>query len=276
MTVPRRQQIERAFSGAADYDGHARVQRAIARDLADRIAALPLPAAPRILEIGCGTGFLTEALIERGIGGTWLVTDISPDMLARCRQRIGEDGNRSFAVLDGEYGKPGEAAGFDLICSSLALQWFDDQPAALARMVTWLAPGGHCMVATLGSGTFAEWRAAHEAEGLVPGTPRFLALADFAATMPGAQAQPPCATPYVEHHDSGLGFIRALRAIGAHTATHSHQPLSAKMLRRVMRRFEQGGSAVTYDVVTCHFTADASPQADCHGVLPRSVPSYPK
>lgn len=237
-----RRQIERAFAAASDYDRHARVQRLVARRLAMRIAALPLPSSPRILEIGCGTGFLTEALIEQGIGGEWLITDISPEMVDRCRRRVGEADDRRFAVLDGEYGTP-DAGPFDLVCSSLVMQWFDDHHAALDRMIGWLTPPGHCIFATLGAGSFAEWRAAHTAEGLQPGTPRFPSAEELSARE---------VERYVERHDSALDFMRALKAIGAHTAARRHRPLQPSALRRVMRNFEKAGGTVSYEVVTCH------------------------
>jgi len=251
MNALHRRQIERAFSSAGDYDRHARVQRLVARRLAALIAGLPLPRRPRILEIGCGTGFLTEALIERGLDGDWLITDISPEMVERCRRRIGEAPGRRFAVLDGEYGDPRES--FDLVCSSLAMQWFDDQAAAAARMQEWLSPGGHCVFATLGAGSFAEWRAAHAAEGLRSGTPEFPAVAELAALLPESQAAAPDVARYVESHAGALDFMRALKAIGAHTAARRHRPLAPSALRKVMRHFEAGGGAVSYEVVTCHY-----------------------
>ena len=241
MNVPR-ERVSRAFAAAPDYEGHARIQRDVARALAVRIAALDLPENPRVLEIGCGTGFLTEALAE--LGGEWLVTDLSPEMLERCRSRLGDRAGRRFAALDGEYGRP-EDGPFDLICSSLAVQWFDDAPAALSRMADWLAPGGHLMVTTLGPGSFIEWRAAHEAEGLVPGTPRFASVAAFGDRVHTVEH-------LAEHHADPLAFLRALKAIGAQTAESGHRPLSPPQLRRVMARFARSGCNVTYEVVTCH------------------------
>lgn len=242
MSAVDRRQVEQAFSAAADYDRHARIQRVVARQLADRIAGLDLPPRPRILEIGCGTGFLTEALIARGLAGDWLITDVSPEMVARCRARVGEAQGRRFAVLDGEYGDPGEH--FDLVCSSLAMQWFDDHARAFARMGAWLAPGGHCMVTTLAAGSFAEWRAAHRKESVEPGTPPFL----------GARELDPLSLDHhLDRHDSALDFMRALKAIGAQTAARRHRPLPPATLRRVMRRFEEGGCVVSYEVATCHY-----------------------
>lgn len=248
--IERRVRIRDAFAGADDYDSHARVQREVAARLAARIAALDLPPAPRVLEIGCGTGFLTSALAEAGVGGDWLVTDIAPEMVERCRARLGvpQQGRRlDFAVLDGEHGTP-EAGPFDLVCSSLAVQWFDDTPAALARMAGWLAPGGHLMVTTLAPGSFAEWRAAHEAEGAVPGTPPFAPLDEFTALSPAALT----VERHSERHADPRAFLHALKAIGAGTSHPGHRPLGPAELRRVMARFAQSGCEVTYEVVTCH------------------------
>lgn len=251
MTLPQRDRIRRAFAAAPDYDGEARIQREVADRLAARIAALDLPARPRVLEIGCGTGFLTGALIAAGVGpGDWLVTDIAPEMVERCRTRFADaqsGGTMRFAVLDGEHGAP-EGGPFDLICSSLAVQWFDDAPAALARLAGLLAPGGHLVVTTLGAGSFAQWRAAHEAEGCTAGTPDFVAADAFRA-LPSAAVT---VEDHVERHPDPRAFLRALKAIGAGTSHPGHRPLSPAQLRRVMARFAQSGCEVTYEVVTCH------------------------
>ena len=239
----RSERIARAFAGARDYDRHARIQREVARDLAAQVVTLDLPARPRVLEIGCGTGFLTQALAEAGLGGDWLVTDIAPEMVGRCRERLGDSPRRRFAVLDGEDGTP-EGGPFDLIVSSLALQWFDDAPAALARMGGWLAPGGHCVVTTLGPGSFAEWRRAHEAEGLLPGTPVFASVEAFACDL--------AVENRIERHADARSFVHALKAIGAGTSAPGHRPLGPAQLRRVMAHFDRNGCAVTYEIVTCH------------------------
>jgi len=250
-----RQQIGRAFAAAQDYDAHARVQRRVATALAERIAALRLPANPRVLEIGCGTGFLTEALAERVGGGAWLVTDLSPAMLDRARHRLGARDGWRYAALDGEYGTP--EGRFDLIVSSMTMQWFDDLPAAAARMLGWLVPGGTLAFTTLAAGTFAEWRAAHAAEGLEPGTPTFPAATPLAAILPGHQIAPHVIERLVEHHDSARDFLLSLKAIGAGTAGRHHAPLPAGTLRRVMARFEAAGAQATYEVATCLYRASA-------------------
>ena len=257
MNAVERDRIGAAFGSARDYDRNARVQHDVARDLAKRIAALDLPDNPRILEIGCGTGFLTRALIDAGIGGEWLVTDIAPAMIDRCKARVGEGPCRRFGVMDGEYGLP-ETGEYDLVCSSLAMQWFDDQGMGLARMLRTLRPGGHCLFATLGAGTFAQWRAAHEAQGLEAGTRHFAPVAELEAMNMDARVGDLVIQNRVEDHADALAFLRSLRAIGAGTPQPSHRPLGPAEMRRVMARFEQQGAAVTYEVVIGHFRRSAA------------------
>lgn len=259
MKRPRDHRIIAAFSKAHDYDRHARVQRDVADELAATIAQLPLPAQPRIWEIGCGTGFLTQAMAQQGIGGHWLITDLSPAMVARCRTRIGPHPDRQFAVLDAEHDTPEGDGRFDLICSSLAMQWFDDLASALPRLLARLAPGGHCLFTTLGAGTFAEWRAAHVAEGLLPGTPPFAEASHLRDLYTAMQHQPHRITRQIETHTSARDFLRALKAIGAGTSAPTHQPLDAAALRRVMRRFDQMGGTISYEVITCHYVGTVQP-----------------
>lgn len=255
LTSKQRERIGAAFSAAHDYDAHARVQARSAQALAQRVAALDFPATPHLLEIGCGTGFLTAALIDAGLAADAMITDLSPAMLARARARVGDAPGRVFAVLDGEYGQRPHGAPFDLIVSNLTFQWFEDLPAAVTRLVGWLAPGGQLLFTTLAHGTFAEWRAAHAAEGQVPGTPPFPSLAALGTIAPMHKAAEPQLHIEVERHASARDFLASLKAIGAGTASPSHRPLPPSALRRVKAAFERSGAAVTYEIVTCHYRA---------------------
>ncbi|HEY0269958.1 MAG TPA: methyltransferase [Sphingomonas sp.] len=244
--------IVRAFDRADDYDRHAGLQRDVAERLAARIAALPLPPAPRVLEIGCGTGLLGAALLTRLPGADWLMTDLAPAMVARAAARFADRPGLRFAVMNGA--APDAAGPFDLICSSLAAQWFADLPGALARQAALLAPGGHLMLAAPAAGSFAEWRQAHALEGLSEGTPDYPTAEVFAAMLPGSEA---IAESIVVAHADARAFVHALKAIGAGTPRPGHRPLAPSALRAVMRRFDAGGARVTYRIAFCHYRRPA-------------------
>lgn len=239
--------VARAFDGAEGYDGAASIQAEAAGRLAAEIARQPLNARPRILEIGCGTGLLTAALRSRMATGSMLVSDLAPAMVRRCRARFGEDPDLRFLVMDGE--RPCLAPGFDLICSNLAAQWFEDLPAALGRLAALLAPRGLLAVSTLGDGTFREWRAAHSALGLEAGTPNYPPLAALQALRFEGCTTTVTAETLVEAHADGRAFLKALRAIGAGTPA-LRPALSTGALRRVLHRFDEGGASATYVVAS--------------------------
>ena len=236
--------VRAAFDAAAEtYDSAAPVQRAVAGRLAERIAALPLPGRPRILEIGCGTGFLTEALRARLPAAEWLVTDLSPRMLGACRARLGPDFD--FEVMDGEWPDLGDRR-FDLICSSLAVQWFTNLGAGLDRLRDLLAPGGWLAVSTLAEGTLHNWRQAHADLGLACGARDFPSTATLAAIL-GPRGRMESET-VVQAHADARGFLCDLKAIGAGSPAPGRRPLAARDLKRVMRRFDELGASARYEV----------------------------
>lgn len=247
MTPSRRNILvgRRFAEAAARYDEHADVQRVTACRLAERIARLPLPVRPRILEIGCGTGLLTQELASRLGNADWTITDIAQPMLDMARRRLTLPGTAHYAQMDGEHPSLPSEAAYDLICSSLAMQWFTDLGSGLARLCALLAPGGHLAIATLADGTFFEWRRAHEELGLSAATPPYPPPAAIGANLPGMRGG--VQTEYLpQTHSSGLHFLHSLKHIGATSPAAGSRPLATPALRRVIRRFEEQGASVTY------------------------------
>jgi malonyl-CoA O-methyltransferase len=236
--------VARRFASAAPrYDASARVQARIAAAMAERLATFDLPAGARVLEIGCGTGLLTAAALARlPQVSHWLATDIAPGMVAACRTRLSADSRLSVAAMDGE--GPATQGPFDLICSTLALQWFPDAGAALSLWQGLLRPGGRLCVATLGVDTFAQWRAALAAagaRGVGPAYPDATTLSRWLGRDGRVERQ-----DFVEHHADARHFLLSLRGIGA---DYAPTRLSPATLRRAMRGLDALRPVeVTYDV----------------------------
>jgi len=251
--------IGAAFSAAAaTYEQAAGVQARVAAGLAARLDTLPpLPAAPRVVEIGCGTGLLTRRLAARlGPGARILATDLSAPMIARARAALGADPRLAFAVMDGE--APALApASCDLIVSSLAVQWFGDLGRALGGFARALAPGGALLVTTLGAGTFAEWRAAHQALGVEPGLRPFPTAQALGGMAPAGGTTRISCERIDEHYANGLAFARGLAATGAVVPRPGHRPLPSGTLRRIIQHL---GAPCTlgWDVLTLTFLKNAS------------------
>jgi len=262
--VQSRPSIAQRFATAADaYESHAHVQRLVASRLANRIAALSLPRRPRILEIGCGTGLFTRALAEHIGEADWTITDIADPMVDSARSSCTLIGTSRFLQLDGEHPQGLEGAPFDLICSNFAMQWFVDLNAGLGRLASYLAPGGHLMIATLAADTFREWRDAHHAEGLRSSTQTFPASTEIAIppqelTVSGGVEE----ERLVTSEGDGLAFLRGLKQIGATMPAEGLPPLSASALKRVIARFNDTGAQVTYHIAYGHWHKAATDKAD--------------
>lgn len=236
---------------AAYYDGAARVQAVIAQSLVSRIQALGLPPGARVLEIGCGTGLVTRDALAVLPVGQWLATDIAPAMLTMCQAGLGREPRLSLAAMDGEH--PAVAPGFDLVCSSLALQWFPDPAAALRRWRALLAPGGHLLVATLGAGTFGPWHDALAAAGAGPTGPAYPDRATMEGWLPGAQV---AMERFDDAYPNARSFLAALRRIGA---DYSPNHPGIAPLRRAIRILEaEGPVAMRYEVAWISANADAT------------------
>lgn len=248
-SLPRRKaRIAAAFGGADGYEAAALVQRAAAERLAGLVAAMDLPANPLILELGCGTGFLTGA-VDRAIGpARWTISDVAPAMVERARARTGLDAD--YRVIDGEAVDPAIGR-FDLIVSSMAFQWFADLPGALARLARLLTPGGAIAFSTMAAGSLAEWAEALADEGLPSGIPAYPDEAALALMAPPGLTADLSIADLSEAHRDARAFLRGLKAIGAGVAAPGYRPLSPAALRRAMARFDAGPRRVTYRIGFC-------------------------
>jgi malonyl-CoA O-methyltransferase len=250
--LSHKNRIAQAFGQARDYQEQAHVQRQVARQLAGDIVGASPVAEPDILEIGCGTGFLTEALSSRIASARWTVTDIAPEMVERAAASL--DLPASYRVMDGEHPDLGDSR-FDLIVSSLAFQWFTDLPAAVASLAKLLKPGGILAFATMAAGSFSEWRGAHEAIGLAAGTPDYPGAGALRAIAPDGFTASIEIIPFIQQHDDARAFLHQLKAIGAATATAGRKGLAPASLRRVMAFYDAGPRTATHQVAFCLFRA---------------------
>jgi len=257
----RKSAIARSFDAAAStYDSHAPVQRRAARELAKRIANIQIPGRAKILEIGCGTGFLSTALCKRFGAANCLFTDLAPAMTRRCGVKLARRGKVSLAVMDGEL--PAVGPVFDLVASSFAFQWFFDLPSAISGLAACLRPGGSLAFATLGKESLAEWRELHDRAGLafagltVPGHAELLQIAQRAGLVGSISEE-----KIKRRYRSALAFLQELKSLGA-TAPTGRAP-GAAQLRSLLRQAEDGFT-VTYHVL---YACLAAPGAVGPGVF---------
>src|SRR5258706_15765851 len=127
-----------------EADGLA-VQAAGGLDELRRALALhpPEPGA-RVLELGCGAGAFTRALLDALPDATILATDIDEQLLAAARQRLATEvraGHVTFARADAR-NLPFPARSFGLVACRFLLMHLADPLVAVAEMYRVAAVGG--------------------------------------------------------------------------------------------------------------------------------------
>lgn len=232
--------IEKKFSvGAVAYDEVARVQPIVASRLAAQLTDKPV----RVLEIGCGTGALSVLLAKKFPSSELVFTDISPVMLKVCETKLRSKG--VFRIMDGENPDPSLGC-FDLIISSMAIQWFSDISQGLRRLSNLLTPGGTIGFSTLGKRNFFEWQDLLKKFNLPNGLHEY----PDAMTFPW----PESLTGYImeelitENHPSGEAFLKALKVIGAGTPCAGYRPLSRPELKGILSS-TKAGFVTTYHIL---------------------------
>lgn len=107
------------------------------RPSVDLLRRVPLSAAERCVDLGCGPGNSTELLVKCYQNAQVSGLDNSPGMLAKARERLP---GLTFEEADIATWHPEER--FDLIFANAVLQWIPDHPGLLTRLVSFLKKGG--------------------------------------------------------------------------------------------------------------------------------------
>ncbi len=125
---------------------------AMGRAVLDR---LTLEGAETVLDAGCGSGRVTEALIERLPGGRVIAVDASKSMIEAARKRLGERADlRKMDLLELELQTP-----VDAILSTATFHWIADHERLFAKLHAALRGGGQLVAQCGGAGNITILRA---------------------------------------------------------------------------------------------------------------------
>ncbi|MGA8046970.1 MAG: class I SAM-dependent methyltransferase [Dermatophilaceae bacterium] len=102
-------------------------------------------AGLRVLDAGCGSGPLTDALRTKGAQVSGF--DLSPAMVTLARERLGDDADLRVADLGAPL--PYRDDEFDLVVVSLALHYVQDWDPALAELRRVTRRGGRLIVSII-------------------------------------------------------------------------------------------------------------------------------
>lgn len=239
-----KQTIAARFGQATEaYHAFATVQKQGAKRLISlaQSSCRTLPEGP-ILEIGCGTGFVTQELVQYFPQRSIEVTDLSSEMLQFCRAHLQispqQEALLSFHLLDAETIHCA-AQKYALIAGGFVLQWFKHPRKSILSLLEQLQPGGQLLLSFPTCHSFSEWRQVCQ----------LLQLPFTANALPDAQLLVQelrqnniqvtiDEVSFYTAHDDAAQFFRELKAIGAGFSTAKKQ-LSVSQLKQLIQVWNQ-------------------------------------
>ncbi|TWR29275.1 methyltransferase domain-containing protein [Mucilaginibacter pallidiroseus] len=117
------------------------------------LEVLDVKPGEHVLDLGCGTGYLTSEIQKQGAVVTGI--DASPEMIQKARETFN---NVDFFVADGtgfEFDDP-----FDAVFSNATLHWIKDADAAIKCVYDALKTGGRFVAEMGGKGNMKQMIAA--------------------------------------------------------------------------------------------------------------------
>jgi trans-aconitate 2-methyltransferase len=134
------------------YDRISGTMEAFGLDVLDR---LTLQGDEVVLDAGCGSGRITQALIERLPRGRVIAVDESASMIDAAWRRLGPDADLRVAdLLELELDEP-----VDAILSTATFHWIADHDRLFARLHAALRTGGRLVAQCGGEGNIDILRA---------------------------------------------------------------------------------------------------------------------
>ncbi|MDQ0877440.1 malonyl-CoA O-methyltransferase [Paenibacillus sp. V4I3] len=280
--IGRKTAIGRQFNRSAtgSYDIHAHVQRIMAKKLLTSLEDWTSESdcnQPNILEIGCGTGTLTEMVVNHWSCSSITALDIAPAMIEAAEQRVRSNAanfvdynNRqpsrvNFVHADAElWAASVPSSSFNLIVSNACFQWLSCPIQTLEHLYRLLHTGSLLAFATFGPDTFRElhtaFDAVYRAGGMEPQRhglsfqtsdqwKSLLKETGFSNIQCESWVQ-------TEVYASARDFLLSVKAMGASTseAASSYGFGSRRLFANMYKEYEDkfstpGGVAATYEVL---------------------------
>lgn len=145
--------VQRFSRAIETYNREAVAQQQIACRMEEMLVRQLERPCNRVLEIGCGTGFLTRRLVAAIHPERLFLNDICSDMRS-CFSDLMKEQCAEF--LDGDAEQLEFPSGLDLIVSCSVLQWFARPDNFFKRCHEALAPQGYIAFSTFGNDNLKE------------------------------------------------------------------------------------------------------------------------
>jgi len=215
--------VKGSFDHAANsYDEAAVLQREVSRRMLERLDFIKLkPEA--ILDVGAGTGFVSQGLSERYGQASIIELDMSINMLLQSRSKVAwyqRLFKRKMSVCGDAEQLPVADNSVDMLFSGLTIQWCNDLQKTFSEFIRVLKPGGLLMFTTFGPDTLKELRQSWAKVDQGPHVSPFADMHDLGDMLLQVQMAEPVmdVEQFTLTYDGVPSLVNDLRAIGATNA----------------------------------------------------------
>lgn len=222
--------VAESFSRAASrYDSVAHLQRLVARQMLDWLPQAlftkhshekPSLEKP-LLDLGCGTGYVLEQVLQRHPDAECIGLDIAEGMLRHSRQHFAAEPRIRWLCADAE-NLPLENNSISVVTSNFALQWCGNLSRAFVEVHRVLQPQGRFLLTLPAEDTLWElkesWRNADPAHTHVN---QFMDESGVrhAAKKSGLKIKRAALLSRCVYYRDVKGLTDELKTLGAHNAT---------------------------------------------------------
>jgi len=250
--------IRQSFSAASHtYDHYAELQREVAKALLASFSDVTVKGI--LLDLGCGTGFLTAELLDSAPHSDFkaiVALDIAMPMLQTARSKLAEQKKARYICADAER-LPIAGQSVDAVFSSLALQWCRNPESFFADIRRIIKPGGRLVFSTFGPETLQELKNAWAEVDSYCHVNEFYSEEQLIQFLQGAGFEDLqiIRKNYRPSYASVMDLMKELKSIGAHnvmlgrnrkmtTKTQMQQMIAAYEKHRIGNRFSATFSAI--------------------------------
>lgn len=237
--------IQKQFNRAAtQYDYYSIIQKKMAEELL-LLAKEDACSYASILDVGCGTGLLTEVFHYAFPHAHISAIDIAENMLRLARKKLALP-NILFSLQDVESTNWDHHTIYDIIISNAVFQWLEQPHKTIECLAKQLHPGGQILASTFGPETFQELASVFqevEQEMKLPTYSHHLPMKDAnewslifknAGIPKTTVIEKKVQLPYKDCRE----FLQAVKAIGASSSQSKHSLATQKrVLTEVIDRY---------------------------------------
>lgn len=251
--------LQKRFNGAAvSYDQYANVQKNMAHQLLSIIKERYHKMSPiRILELGCGTGYVTEQLAASFPNAVITAIDFAESMITIAKTRKHVEAV-TFRCEDIEHMTLHES--FDVIISNATFQWLNDLQTTVKHLYRYVYEDGLLLFSTFGNQTFQELHTAFQrakAEKNVQNNAvvgqRFVTLQELRDVCESITGDVHVfETCYIERFSTVRQFLQSIRKVGATNSNTESYCQSPSIFRTMLRIYERDFREEEEVVATYH------------------------